>query len=227
MSRRDSGSFTPLKHAISISSRRSISSKPSSLSKSSEESRSLTADHVDSKALSKISMSSGSNRCRSDRNKFLTPMAVLRCLRRVKEHDDSFTNRFATRGRRRALGHAVWPIAVAEGLNPLSYRFSRLPPPCKCTNVLGYTAALAVNDALQSAMLFAKPESLPNFRSAALDEVFAIRIRPYLQIDGSLICEIATVQLHEAQDRISDLIQLPACLVRHRQVEKQMAVLNI
>ena len=60
-SRRVSGSLTLLKQAISISSRRRMASKPSSLSKSDGGMLSLTADHVTSKARSKISRSSGSN----------------------------------------------------------------------------------------------------------------------------------------------------------------------
>jgi hypothetical protein len=59
-SRRVSGSLTPLNRAISISSRLSITSKPLSRSKSAGE-KSLIAEHVASKALSKISRSSGSN----------------------------------------------------------------------------------------------------------------------------------------------------------------------
>ena len=61
MSRRVSRSLTPLRRAISISSRRRMASKPSSLSMPTGETWSLTADHVASKALSKISRSSGSN----------------------------------------------------------------------------------------------------------------------------------------------------------------------
>ena len=61
MSRRVSGSLTPPKRAISISSRWRIASRPSSLSKLTGGSFSLTADHVASKALSKISRTSGSN----------------------------------------------------------------------------------------------------------------------------------------------------------------------
>jgi len=68
MSRRASGSLTPLKQAISISSRRRMPPKPSSLSKSNGAWPPLTAAHAASKALSKISRSSGSNSCRSDLN---------------------------------------------------------------------------------------------------------------------------------------------------------------
>jgi hypothetical protein len=78
MSRRVSGSLTPLKQAISISSRRRMASRPSSLSKSTGRSFPLTASHVTSKAFSKISRSSGSNLCRSDLNKTLPPRPVLR-----------------------------------------------------------------------------------------------------------------------------------------------------
>jgi hypothetical protein len=71
VSRRVSGSLTPLKQASSTSSRLRMASKPSSLSKSIRVSLPLTAAHVASNALSRISRSSGSNLCRSDLNKAL------------------------------------------------------------------------------------------------------------------------------------------------------------
>jgi hypothetical protein len=72
-SRRVSASLTPVKQAISISSRRMMASSPSSLSKLSGQSAPLTAAKVASKVRSKISRSSGSNLCRSDLNKCHPP----------------------------------------------------------------------------------------------------------------------------------------------------------
>jgi hypothetical protein len=44
-----------------------------------------------------------------------------------------------------------------------------------------------VNEAFQAAMLFAKAERLPDFRTTALDEVFAIRILVDHELDDALM----------------------------------------
>ena len=68
-------------------------------------------------------------------------------------------------------------------LNPCSFDVcviaafsSPQPLPRSRTDVLRHAAALAVNEALQSAMLFAKSEFLPDLWTTALDEILTVRV---------------------------------------------------
>jgi hypothetical protein len=57
-----------------------------------------------------------------------------------------------------------------------------------------------MNETLQAAMVFAKAEFLSDLRS-----ILAIGIGPDGQMDSSLVCDLATVQFDETQDRLLDL----------------------
>jgi hypothetical protein len=84
---------------------------------------------------------------------------------------------------------------LSRRLNPFRFdvcviaAFSSSPQPLARSraNVLRHTATLAVNEAFQAAMLFAKAERLPDFRTTALDEVFAIRILVDHELDDALM----------------------------------------
>lgn len=68
---------------------------------------------------------------------------------------------------------------------------------CSRANVLRGAATLADDEALQAAMLFPETEALPDFRTASLDEILAVRIVVDHELNGSLVCDIATVPLNE------------------------------
>jgi hypothetical protein len=126
MSRRVSESLTPLKQAISISSRRRIASRPSSLSKSMGGSFSLTAAHVASKALSKISRSSGSNSRRSDLSKTLTSTANCASIFEAFASNNTMTVSRLTLRREFARTHLLLRCmadSCCRRINPFSYRF--------------------------------------------------------------------------------------------------------
>ena len=127
MSRRVSGSLTPLKQAISISSRRRMASRPSSLSKSTRGSPSFTAVHAASKAFSKISRSSGSNLCRSDLNKTFTSTAraALRLFEAFVYSSTMTVSRLTLR-REFAAAHLFLRCmadSCCRRINPFSNRF--------------------------------------------------------------------------------------------------------
>ena len=54
-------------------------------------------------------------------------------------------------------------------------------------------------------MLFPETEALPDFRTATLDEILAVRIVVDHELDDPLVCDLATVQFDETQDRLVDL----------------------
>jgi hypothetical protein len=67
-------------------------------------------------------------------------------------------------------------------------------------DVLGYAATLAVDDALQAAVLLPELKALPYLISSAFDEVFAVRI-----VDGVIAPYAAPVPLYGTQNRRFDL----------------------
>ena len=98
-------------------------------------------------------------------------------------------------------------------LNPCSFdvcviaAFSLSPQPLARSRatVLRHTATLAVNEALQSAMLFAKSEFLPDLWTTALDEILTVRVVVDHELDDPLIKDSATMSLGETQDCCLDL----------------------
>ena len=58
------------------------------------------------------------------------------------------------------------------------------PPACSRTDVLRGAATLAVDNTLQSAMLFANAKLLPRLRATTFDEVLAVGVGPEGELDG-------------------------------------------
>lgn len=76
-------------------------------------------------------------------------------------------------------------------------------------------------------MLFAKAEFLPDPRSTTLDEVLPIGVGPEGELDDWLLCNAATMQFDETEDRFLDLNEALAREELHRRVKEQVAVLNV
>jgi hypothetical protein len=103
-----------------------------------------------------------------------------------------------------------------------------IPASARCwSNVLGRAAPLSVNEALPPSMFFPEAKALPEFGTAALDEVLAVRVLVDHELDGPVIRNVATVPLHETQNRLFDLTQLLAHAVLHWQVKEQVAMHDI
>ena len=76
-----------------------------------------------------------------------------------------------------------------------------------------------MNEALQSAMLFAKSEFLPDLWTTALDEILTVRVVVDHELDDRLMCKAATMPLDETRDCRLDLKELLATAILRRQVE--------
>ena len=103
---------------------------------------------------------------------------------------------------------------------------SHCQPPSSWSDVLRDAAPLAVNDALQAAMLFPESEKFPDLGATTLDEILAVGVRPNGELDDLVGPIAATVPLNEAKDRRLDLKQ-PLGAVLGRKVEEQVAVHHV
>ena len=72
------------------------------------------------------------------------------------------------------------------------------------SNVFRRATPLAVNDALQAAMLLPKSALLPDLRPTALDEILAVRVLVNPQVDDLFGPVPSTVPLNEAINRRLD-----------------------
>ena len=107
-------------------------------------------------------------------------------------------------------------FCVIAGMSQSAPRLTR-----RWSDVLRNTAPFTLNDALQAAMLFAESEFLPNLWAITFDEILAVRIVVDHQLDDPLVCELATVQPDETQDRIVDLSETLARVIPDRQVNSR------
>jgi hypothetical protein len=122
------------------------------------------------------------------------------------------------------MGSSAWSGSQRQ-VSPFAHLsiavlFALPAPACGRSDVLGGTAALAVDEALRATILLPKSGTLPDLWTATLDEVLAIRVLVDHELDGSVTPDAAAVTIHEPVDRCLDFTPVLAAAVLYWRVKE-------